>query len=225
MKHCRQMFRNSISGFSCIHSDQVSKVSIIHLSFIIKCIDQNEAAACLCGKSIQYYFHAPIFHTRIVLALQELNLQKTAVRTLITHNCWKYCVSILFQCINTLSWNDTCGSVSLSKYLVHLIHILKKVGEFSKVQTALFLVFTQMKWTFYVSIIHFSFNSYSTYQNKTAACFCSSSIQYYFKSDVSLKPLFGLLLFITAGQHWCLEGDLSIVFLFFCFGSWLKNVF
>ena len=43
------------------------------------------------------------------------------------------------------------------------------LGELLKVQTALFLVYTQIKWKFLVSIIYFSFTTWSTDQNKTAA--------------------------------------------------------
>ena len=53
------------------------------------------------------------------------------------------------------------------------------VAELSKVQTALFLVFTQIKRTFLVRRILFSFIKESTNENKTAACFCGGSIEYY----------------------------------------------
>ena len=102
---------------------QVNVVNTIHLSFIKYSIDQNKTAACLSGNSIQYYFHAPNFHNRIVQGMQKLYLQKTTVWILIVLNCYgKYWMSVLFQRINILKfWTDTFGSVNSIKYLVRLI--------------------------------------------------------------------------------------------------------
>ena len=95
-------------GFSCIHLNQVNFVNTIHLSFIRYSIDQNKTAACLYGNSIQYYFHAPKFHTRIVLGMQKLNLQKTTVWTLIVLKCWKIlckCFVSTHQQFEVLNWH------------------------------------------------------------------------------------------------------------------------
>ena len=43
------------------------------------------------------------------------------------------------------------------------------VGELSKSQIAMFLIFTEIKWTFVFSTIPWSFFKSVTYQNKTAA--------------------------------------------------------
>ena len=53
-------------------------------------------------------------------------------------------------------------------------------GELLDVQTALFLVFTRIKWTFVVSVILLSFINKTTDQNETAAFFCGNSIYYFF---------------------------------------------
>ena len=60
-----------------------------------------------------------------------------------------------------------------------------------------------MKWTFVISIIHFSFIKEVTYQNKTAVCFANNSIKTFVtnlisrreqywecKSEISRRPLF-----------------------------------
>ena len=113
--------------------------------------------------------------------IQELNLQKTAVWTLIVVNCWKILRESFCQRINNLKfWADTCGSVKSIIFLLVRYNFWNKVGDFSEIQTSLFLVLTQIKWTFVVSIIHFSSKTYSPHRSKTAAYFCGSSIQYYF---------------------------------------------
>ena len=64
-------------------------VNTIQLSFTKYSTDQNKTAACLSGNSILNFFNAPKFHTRIVLGIQKLILQRTTVWTLIVLNCWK----------------------------------------------------------------------------------------------------------------------------------------
>ena len=57
---------------------------------------------------------------------------------------------------------------------------LWETGRNFRCSNSAVLVFTQIKWTFVVSILHFSFISYSTNQNKTAACLCVIITQYFF---------------------------------------------
>ena len=83
-------------------------VSIIHFSFNHYCTHQIKTAACFCGNSIQYFFHAPKFQNRILLEMQKLNLQKTTVWTVIVLNCWKLlreCFVSTHQQFEVLNWH------------------------------------------------------------------------------------------------------------------------
>ena len=140
-KQFRPTLRNSNSVASCIHTDQVNLVSIIHLSLIKKRTDQNKTAACYCGNSVQYYFHAHDFHSPIVLGMQRRNFQKTVVWTLIVLNCWKILVKYFvptlqqFQVLNLLVDPLIHLNICTAWYKVW-----NKVGQPSEVQTALFVV-------------------------------------------------------------------------------------
>ena len=133
-------------------------VSINHFSFINYSTNQNKTTDCLCDSSIRYYLNAPIFYSRRMFGMQKPKRYRTNVWTLIVLNCWKIVLESFVsthQHFQILNWQ--LGICQFNWFFGSFDKNFELVGEFSELQTALFLVFTQIKSTFVVSVIYFSF--------------------------------------------------------------------
>ena len=113
------------------------------------------------------------------------------------------------------------------EYLIRLIKNLKQCRRTFQITNTIFLEFTQIKWSFLVSIINFSFIKKVSYQNKTAACLAGNSFetfhthiffrpeQYWeFQNWISREKLFRLWSFITDGRKCFVWKNLSKLLIF-----------
>ena len=169
-----------IASVFCTHTDQVNVVIILHSSFNRNSTDHVKTTACFCENKSQYSFNTTTFHTLIMLGLQKPNFKKTVVGILVVFNFLN--LQLRFSVWTHhffLVMKIQCQSVNSRDYLIQSIQLLKKFWKRSDIQTAFFLSFPQIKWTFVVGIIHFSFIEYSADQNKTPLCFSGRNFRYY----------------------------------------------
>ena len=143
----------------------------------------------------------------------------------------------MFQRINSfMFWTDTWWPVNFIDYWARLIKILNKWAIFQKFKQRCFVYSLRSSQR----LLLVSFISASSIillikikQQIASAAVVSNTIftRLFFtveecsecKSEISIKPLFGLWLFITAGNH-CFQETKNFNFLF-CFGIWLEESF